>query len=60
MKYFLELKFNNEVNCKECLLSKNKIVNLAGESKKVCQALYNNPKCHDDGYREDCPLRKNI
>lgn len=57
MKYVLNIEFRNLPKCSLCMLCRSKGFDLNHETVMGCAALGTMPKCPDEGYRKDCPLK---
>lgn len=56
-KYYLEFYFKDMPECNKCMLCRTKGQDINGETVTGYAALGSMPKCPDDGYRPDCPLK---
>lgn len=56
MKYILNLNFKDIPECINCMLCRNKGLDLNGETVKGCSAIGIMPKCPEEGCLKTCPL----
>lgn len=56
MKYIYRCEFAGKPECKKCMLSGTKGLNINGETVIACYGLGIRPKCPEEGCRNDCPL----